>query len=337
MPSAQRTARIAFLALFFVLTAQGLLQTARDSLFLAKLPSSSLPYVYVLVAFLTLLVSRLQRWSGRGGLLPTLSMASLGTALLWVALPIGGVPILYAVYAWAGVVGSLLTIQFWSTLSGSMTMTEARQHFGFIGSGATFGALAGNATAAVLTQWLPSHLLLLGVAAVFALALAPTYWMVRSTAGRSVSKPAKARITKPLREILSPYVLVVGSMVLIGSVCLTIVDWQFKSWMSDTYAPDQLGQSFATAYLVFNLLGLFVQLFVVQRVLRGPGVGAGLAPLPALVTTTSVIGALGFPVVGALGAQLAAGSLKHTLSKTSRELLFVPMASHVRAQVKDIR
>src|SRR3954469_14969644 len=62
-PAERRPAILAFSALFGITAGHTLLETARDALFLARLPASQLPWVYLGIAGAGLLISRLTRKS----------------------------------------------------------------------------------------------------------------------------------------------------------------------------------------------------------------------------------------------------------------------------------
>ena len=49
-PGEGRDAALAFLSLFTFMTAHGMLETARDALFLSRLPAARLPWVYFAMA-----------------------------------------------------------------------------------------------------------------------------------------------------------------------------------------------------------------------------------------------------------------------------------------------
>jgi len=51
-------ARRAFLTLFLILAAQSLSETARDALFLSRLPLTQLPWMYLAVAVASILLTR---------------------------------------------------------------------------------------------------------------------------------------------------------------------------------------------------------------------------------------------------------------------------------------
>src|SRR5688572_4623646 len=56
----RRNLGVAWLSLFGVVAAHSLLETARDALFLSKIPAARLPLVYLAIAALTLALSAVQ-------------------------------------------------------------------------------------------------------------------------------------------------------------------------------------------------------------------------------------------------------------------------------------
>src|SRR5262249_18523965 len=72
-------ARRAFVTFFLILAAHSLPETARDALFLSRLPVSQLPWMYLLVAVVSILVARLTTLTAahlRHSLLPSMLLVS---------------------------------------------------------------------------------------------------------------------------------------------------------------------------------------------------------------------------------------------------------------------
>src|SRR5439155_19730048 len=61
-PEERRPTTIAFLVLFGILAAHTILETARDALFLARLPPSQLPWMYLAMAAIAV---GLSQWTAR--------------------------------------------------------------------------------------------------------------------------------------------------------------------------------------------------------------------------------------------------------------------------------
>jgi hypothetical protein len=108
---------VATATLFGILTGHSILETARDALFLSSLPASQLPWVYLVIAGLALVVARLNqrvtsRYSGRATLALTLFGSAVCTAGLWLWAGRGETS-LYGLYVWTGVMATVIVVQLW--------------------------------------------------------------------------------------------------------------------------------------------------------------------------------------------------------------------------------
>jgi len=179
----------AFVTLLGFMTGHALLETARDALFLAELSASLLPWVYLTLAASALLLTRyhphLARRLPRGlELTGWLLFAAITTATLWIAMFWTGDWIFYVLYAWTGVLATLVVIQFWSLLGNLFTVTQAKRLFAVIGTGSILGAILGSGLASVLSAFLPAEHLVLAAAGFF--------FVTSFGPGLMASRPAQA-------------------------------------------------------------------------------------------------------------------------------------------------
>jgi len=79
-----------------------------------------------------------------------------------VAIFVAGDWIFYLLYAWTGVLATLIVVQFWTMLSARFTVTQAKRLFAVIGAGSVLGAILGSGAARALTEVLPAQHLVLG-------------------------------------------------------------------------------------------------------------------------------------------------------------------------------
>src|SRR5450432_3694157 len=111
-PGERRDAWAAFLTLFGLVGSHAILETARDALFLAKVPATQLPWVFLSVALLSFALVRLQshlgrRLTGRPALVVwTLAAALITFAFFQLEGALGRAGI-YALYVWSGVLTTL--------------------------------------------------------------------------------------------------------------------------------------------------------------------------------------------------------------------------------------
>ena len=341
----QRPTVEAFVTLFGLIAAHTILETARDALFLSKLPPQRLTLVYALVAVVTLGVSELnarfiRRFGKRNALIFTLILASYGTALLH--LQATSEAVLFILYAWSALVGTLLGVQFWMFAGQLFTVAQGKRLFGPIASGGVAGAVAGAGFAAVSLSFIPVGALLLVSAALFlATALylttvpADVAELPRRVGGRGEGRDAEPR--EGLRALLrrEPYLRELAAFVGLSTAAVLVTDYIFKSVAAHRIPAEHLGIFFARTYAVLNAVSLAVQLFVAGRVLRRLGVVPALVVLPLLLLAGGGAMVLFGGLLGlALFTKGADGSLRYSLHRVAGELLWMPLSGESRDRGK---
>jgi ATP:ADP antiporter, AAA family len=168
------------------------------------------------------------------------------------------------------------------------------------------------------------------------LAMAPTM-LLKDPARSKKAGPTRTSLFSDLRLFRTfAYPRYVAGLVVMGSMALTTADWVFKATVADNVDPGQMGAFFGAVYLALNGLSLTVQLLLVSRLVRRFGVVSSSLVLPVLLSGAG----LGLLAGGGLWAAVALktfdGTLKHTLHRTTLELLYVPMLERVRSRVKRV-
>lgn len=339
----RRVAVGAFLTLFGILAAHTVLETARDALFLARLPADQLPWVYLAMAAVAVVLTQvpaLRAGRGmRGGLSWSLAAMAAGTFGLAAVGSWTNPWMLRLLYVWTGVVGTLATMQFWLVIGDLYTITQAKRLFRLIGTGSLAGAVGGGALAGAVSMRFGAEALTPIAALLMVLTAAgPARWLARTTGG-TASAPVEGRWTWDLaREILEkhPYVTRLAGLVLVSSVAVTLADYVFKSAVARNVPAHELGAFFAVFYTVMNVLALVAQVAVMGWLLRALGLHRTLWVLPVLL----VAGGFGFVLGGGLAAAVllkgADGVLRTSVHRTAIELLFVPIPDGLRARVKPV-
>lgn len=323
------------------MAAHALLETARDALFLARLPPSRLAWVYLAIAVVSLGLFVLQERSGARSGRTALATWLVGSAavdvLLWALIAQPATWTLYLLYTWSGVFASLVVVRFWTLLGDLFSIGQAKRVFALIGAGGGAGAIGGSLLARALTDYVDArHLLLSSTVVLIATALATRFLLPR----RKSTPTAERRLETvdlrwPLQAVwMRPYLRRVAGIVLLSAVTLTLVDFLFKSAVATAVPADQLGSFFATTYVVLNALSLAAQFFVVSWVIRRLSVNRVLSVLPALVVSATVGVVLGGGLLAALALKGCDGVLRHSLHRTALEVLYVPLTGDLRARVK---
>lgn len=341
-PEDRRGAFAAFLTIFGTLAGHTLLETARDALFLARLPASRLAFVYIAIAACAVAVSQSpwgrRRAGGAFALSRLLGGGALVTFVFWLLLR-GQHPLeLYALYVWTGLLGSLAVLQFWMVLGELYTLGQAKRLYSLVWTGSLLGATTGAAVARILSTRAPATTLVLAAAIVLAVtALGPAFALGRAEAQGVKRPPAGASLGEGLRLLRGDaYLRALAVLVLVSTVALTLADYVFKSVVARTIPAAELGSFFGGFYLLLNLLSLGAQLVAGGWLFQAIGLHRALWVLPSLI----FVGASGLALGGGLAAALLLkgtdGALRNSLHRTGTELLFVPLAPGVRARAKPL-
>jgi AAA family ATP:ADP antiporter len=338
----QRVSRTAALALFSIVLAHTLVETARDALFLASLPPTRLPWVYALIAVLALGGRRAARrvlpgFHGMALLRALLLASGIITVGFWLLTAWQATWILMALYVWPAMFAGVVIIEFWRLLADAFTTSEAKTVFSRVGGGAAAGGLAGGIIALGMSLIVaPRHLLLAG-----GVVLAATAALLRSRHLRGGGPPLQGTTIPPvadgIRQIRAhPYLRGVFGLLLVTTVTMTLVDYIFKSVVAASVDPRSLATVFASASLALNLAGVLVQLALTERLVRWLGVVRTASVLPATLSAAAVGVAIQGGVVAALLLKTLDGTQRNSVHRTAIELLYVPMSVAVRASVKSV-
>ena len=338
--SAATTSRWAAFAVLGMTTAgHTVAETARDALFLASIPSSRLPWMYATVGIGALLAIRAMRGVfSRFAPGTAFALTAVFGALVYVGIfaAIGrsqSQSWLFILYVYSSVLGSVLIVQFWTLLSSTIDIRNAKRQFAFIGAGSVSGAIAGSAIATVAAQTFNARYLLLVAAAGFVLA-GIFGWM---SLGGGVAKSTQT-VEPRLRDgavalRTHPYPKYVAAIVVLAAVVFTFSDFVFKATVAEAVDAENLASTFAVVYLALNVGSLFVQLALVTPLINRLQLNTVSAMTPSLTALAAAgVVALG-TLPAAIGLRAIDGLFKHTLHRVT-ELLYVPMLPDVRGPVK---
>jgi AAA family ATP:ADP antiporter len=325
------------------MAAHALLETARDALFLARLPPARLAWVYLAIAVVSLglfvLQERGRPRSGRTALAAWLVVSAAVDVLLWVLIAQPATWTLYVLYTWSGVFASLVIVRLWTLLGDLFSIGQAKRVFALIGAGGATGAIVGSLLARALTDYVePRHLLLASSAVLIATALATRSLLPRAkTALTAEPRGERVDLRWPVQAVwLRPYLRRVAGIVLLSAITLTLVDFLFKSAVAASIPADRLGSFFATTYLVLNALSLVAQLFAVSWLIRRLSVNRVLSVLPVLVVSATFGIVAGGGLLAAIALKGFDGVLRHSLHRTALEVLYVPLTGDLRSRVKGL-
>jgi AAA family ATP:ADP antiporter len=325
---------------------------ARDALFLAKFRPDQLPYVDIavagLVGFVVAGYVRVGRHAElRGLLMGSLLFFALSLVAFWWLESFHRLPWLaWVLYGWVGIVGVLAPAQVWTLANYVFTTREAKRMFGLIGSGGITGAIFGGFLASAAVRRFGTESLLLAMAALLAVCSLLVLLIARKrrslfTAAGETQKIAPSpqgprNLLESFRRVrASTHLQAIAALICISSIATNVASWQFRAMAKHFYPEkDMLAAFLGTFQGYAGAFSLVVQLALTSRLLRKFGVGPTLFVLPiALVAGTG-----GVMVWGTLwSAIFLYGSdkiFRHSVDRSTVELLYLPVPSAVKMQAK---
>ena len=341
----RRNLVIGFTTLMMVMGAHALGETARDTLFLSGLSAESLPWAYLAIAGLALIVVRVNQWAlnhvrdKRRLLSATMLASGVIDIGFWFWLRGDPQGRAFTLYVWTGLFATITVVQVWLLLDDVVNVAQAKRIFGPIAAGGVFGALLGSGLAERLIDFdLPARHLMLAAGVVLAVgAVAPLRWKRSELEGHDEEPAMPTDVAHGFRTLANHvYLRRLLLLVLLSTLALTGVDYVFKAAVDEYVDKASLATFFARFYLSLNAIALVVQLFISSRLLRAIGVSRTLYVLPLLLLvgtgTFLFIPAL-IPAILLKGAD---GSLRHSLHRTATEVLYLPLSRELRERFKGI-
>ncbi|MEO7112631.1 MAG: HEAT repeat domain-containing protein [Polyangiaceae bacterium] len=331
-----------FLTLFGILAGHTILETARDALFVTRVPPTRLPFVYIAIAIIGVVISRFATTEHKERRSYGITLSLLGAAVVdfgfWIFLEHRGGFIVYAFYVWTGLFASWVITTFWIVLAQAVTITQAKRMYAPIGSGALFGAVVGSATARMVVQT-PGlrKLILIAAALSIVTALGPALLFARAVK-RTQTAPVPRRNERTAAVVRatfqSKYIPRVLGMVLLATMIATFADYLLKTEVATHIERLRIGSFFASISFWMNSAALILQLFFLDRIIRAAGVHRALAIIPIAFLVLALGGILAPSLIIIVVIKLTDGTLRTSLMKQSTELLLFPVDEELRPRAK---
>ena len=332
---------LSFAVLALLIGAHTLVETARDTLFLSRLPPERLAFVYVAVALGTLVLTPVSRWlvewvGARNALVLTLLGGAFGIG--WFRLRPHTTAGVYGLYVFGGLIVTLLVAQFWIVASTSFTSAQGRRLFGPLAAGGVLGAVIGAllSTLLLMRYGVDSLLVFASIGFVSA-ALVATFFDIEDEGvlPAALAPPALPEAAMSARR--EPLAMKIALMVALSTALSVVVDYVFKARAVSAIPSAELGSFFARYYLVLNAATFALQVFFIGPLVARLGVLGMSLFSPSLL----VLGALGATLTG--GTLLTSvtlrgldGVLRNSVQRVTFELLWAPIERHQKAGAKAV-
>jgi ATP:ADP antiporter, AAA family len=340
------TAFMMFAYSFLAMTAYNAIKPLTRSKFISSLGADNLPYVLLATGFIigilmtgyAFMMSRLpRRW---GLAIAQLVMSGL-LLMFWFLFQTEEAWVPVAFYVLGLLLGVLLISQFWTLANVVYDPRQAKRLFGFIGGGAPLGGVAGNALALYAPQIGSTNLILPAGAllALCAVLVATIMGREKIEADVTAAKEEKGvRLTEAIDLLrTSKHLQIIALVISFAAVGAAIIEQQLN--MAAAASKGGGGADSITAFLAsvglwMSTIGFVIQVWLTSKIHRYLGIGFALMILPVSLGSTGVVmllnGALWAPAL----ARILDQSLRYTVDKTTREILFLPLPADIKLKAK---
>jgi len=337
--------------LFLIITSYVVGKVAGDALFLAHFNARELAYADICSAFVVALVIGAYVRFGRKLSVVKLLVTSMlffasNCALFWVLSYTYRPAWLYPVfYVWVKTFGVLAPAQVWTLANYVLTTREAKRVFGLIGGGAISGWIFAGFFSRTIAKVFGTESLLAGMAFFLLLCAVLIVLIWRSGVVRlggdqeeaaHAAQAGPGSLGESLRLVFaSPYLRAIAGVICLSNLVTNLTMWQFRAIAQQVLVhKDALAVFFGEFNLYAGVASLAFQLLLTSRLLRRFGIGKALFVLPLAV----MAGSIGLLAVGTLAAVVALKGadqvLRYSVDKSTAELLYLPLPSRLKIQVK---
>jgi AAA family ATP:ADP antiporter len=330
---------------FLAMSAYNIVKPVTRSQFISSLGADNLPYVQLAAG---LLIGVLVYIYGHGAArvprrwVVPVTQAGLAVLLLgfWPLIRAGSVVASAAFYVFGLALGLLLISQFWTLANDLYDSRQARRLFGFIGGGASLGGAMGATITwfsvdLVGTQnLLPISavvLLLCGVVVTLIVQREPTAAESHAIeAERGVGLAAARRMLAESRQLR-----IITLLITCAGMSAVIIEQQLNMAAAAEHASmDGITRTLSGIAIYLSLAGFLVQVGLTRHLHGSTGLVVALLILPGTIGVTA-IGILVYAgIEAAAAARVLDTSLRYTIDKTTREVLFLPLGQDLKHRAK---
>jgi ATP:ADP antiporter, AAA family len=251
-----------------------------------------------------------------------------------------------AFYVWVSVFSLFHISVFWSLMADIFSQPQATRLFGFIGAGASAGAIIGPALPALFIANIGTDNLLLIACALLVLTMPLTHWIQHLKIGDLHNDNVAASAGdldyiqgNPLAGFVdfvkNPYLLGIGVFILLYTSISSFVYFELKNLLAD-YDRETRSQIWASMDLAVNILTLGVATFATGRIANRLGLPFTLASVPVAITAGMLLLAMAPMVSVVIAIQIIRRAGNYAISRPAREMLFTAVDRDTRFKAKPV-
>ena len=341
------TAFLMFAYSFLAMTAYNTIKPLTRSKYITDLGADNLPYVMLAAGFIigllmtgySWLMARLpRRWA-----LPIVQTGmALLTLLFWFLFKIDASWVSVAFYVTGLILGVLLISQFWTLANIVYDPRQAKRLFGFIGGGAPLGGIAGSAMAASAGKIGSVNLILPGAGLMALSAVLVVLIITREKVDADPVVAVKNEKGVGATEAIdllrkSKHLQIIALVISFAAIGAAIIDQQLNmaaQAAKGASATDSITTFLATVGLWTSSIGFVIQVWLTSKIHRYLGIGFALMILPISLGSTAVVMLLNAALWAPGLARVMDQSLRYTVDKTTREILFLPLPADIKLKAK---
>lgn len=337
---------------FLAMTAYNIVKPLAGGVFIAEFGAQNLPFmilvagplIAVIMQGYTAVIARLpQRW--------VIQITQVGIVALLVGFSVmfrmgGNWLSATSLYLFRLILGVLLLSQFWTLANDIYDPRQAKRFFGFIGGGAALGGLAASfLVRQTVNQVGLDNLLLVGAGLIAGCLVIVTTVLARSknvglkdiTSTEKQTPVAWNESWTMLRG--SKHLQLIAAVIALAAMGAALVDQQLSMAVDEFVgegegADARITALLATVQLFTSTVSFVVQIWLTARIHRYLGIGVALLLLPISLGGTAVAMLLSQQLWSAMLARTVDTSLRYSVDKTSREILFMPLPSELKYRAK---
>ena len=339
------TAFLMFAYSFLLMWGYNVIRPITRSAFIKDLGADNLPWMplvagFVIAAFMAVYTTVISRLPRRWGLPIIQAWMAAMLVAFWFLFKTGATWVAIAFYLWGLLMGILLTSQFWTLANVTYDPRQAKRLFGFVGAGAPLGGIAGGFMA-YRASTLGTFNLVLYSGAILGLAVAVVVVILarerppEAIGGAEEKGVGFGEALRLLGE--SKHLQVIAIVISFAAIGANIIEQQLN--MAAQAAKGRGDVDALTSFLGLvttwtSTIAFVIQVWLTSRIHRFLGIGFALMVLPVGFASTAVVmllnGALWAPSL----ARVLDQSLRYTVDKTTREILFLPLSADLKYRAK---
>lgn len=344
------TALLMFVYSFLAMTSYNIIKPITRSEYIASLGADNLPYVqfamgvligFIMQGYTKAIAAVPRRWT-----IPTTQFGMMLLLLLFWLLftTVGADWVAVGFYILSLIVGILLTSQFWTLANDVYDPRQAKRLFGFIGGGASLGGAMGAGLTRLLVEAVGTRVMVLISAAIMGLCIAIVMAILRRERSAGTSDAAKTgeeegvgggEAIALLRS--SRHLQIIALVIAFSAIGANIIEMQLNLAAAEAKGQenrDAIAAFLAEITVYLSLVGFVIQVTLTSRIHRVLGIGFALLVLPVSLGTTAAIMLFNRGLWAPGLARVLDTSLRYTVDKTSREVLFLPLPTDLKYRAK---